>query len=83
MIRINLLPDSKKQAAAAASGSTQLWAGIYLLVAVLWMVGLGVIYYLKDQDLEQVRRANRELDLLAKGLERIEQGSVLFVLNAP
>lgn len=62
MIRINLLPDGrKKQAASGSSGSTQMWAGIYLLVAVLWMVGLAAIYYVKTEQLSQIKRANREL----------------------
>ncbi len=62
MIRINLLPRTKKQAQATSSGGGPLWAGIYLLAAFLWIVGLALIYFQYKGELEDIQRSNRELD---------------------
>ncbi len=62
MIRINLLPQSKRAARAASStGSGQVWAAVYFFGALLFMGGLAVVYFAKDGSLEEQQRANRQL----------------------
>lgn len=83
MIRINLLPQGKKAAASAAaspSAQTTLWAVVYLAVALLWCVGLTVIYFVYDGRLEaQVQRneaLNERIDTLeqkSRGLEALQK----------
>jgi type IV pilus assembly protein PilN len=66
MIRINLLPQAKKAArapaAAAAPGSEQAWAVVYLVAMVLFSVGLAGIYVLYQGELEEQRTQNNNLD---------------------
>lgn len=62
MIRINLLPKTKKQAAAQSSGGGPLWAGIYLLSAFVWGILLALLYFQQKGELEAIQRSNRELD---------------------
>ena len=62
MIRINLLPQGKKAAQSASSGSGQLWAGIYIVAAVIWMIGLALVYFNYQSKLDEIRASNRRLD---------------------
>ena len=70
MIRINLLPKTKKQAQAQSSGSGPLWAGIYLLATFLWGIGLALVYFQYQGELEGIQRANRDLDAEIADLEQ-------------
>lgn len=62
MIRINLLPKTKKQAQAQSSGSGPVWAGIYLLSCFVWCIALALWYFQSEGELETIQRANRDLD---------------------
>ncbi len=62
MIRINLLPKTKKQAQTQSSGSGPVWAGIYLLATFVWCIGLALWYFQTEGELEAIQRSNRELD---------------------
>jgi Tfp pilus assembly protein PilN len=62
MIRINLLPRTKKQAQAQSSGGGPLWAGIYLLATFVWGIGLALLYFQQQGELEGIQRSNRQLD---------------------
>ncbi len=68
MIRINLLP----QARTAPAGGSSLWLGIYVGAVVLWCVALGVLYFLKDGELQEQLRANRTL---AQQVQTLKQKS--------
>jgi len=81
MIRINLLPQAKKQARAAggSSGSGQLWAGIDLGALVLFGVGLGIVYSIYSGQLEAKEQRNTtlnrqitELRQRSAGLEEVQ-----------
>ncbi len=62
MIRINLLPQAKKAArTSVGSGSSQLWAGVYLGALVLWALVLGIVYFIYDGELQEQQQANRVL----------------------
>jgi len=70
MIRINLLPQTGKSARLAGpSGSSQLWAGIYLFATVVWGIGLAVLYLSFQSTLEEKQEANRTLDADIQRLE--------------
>jgi type IV pilus assembly protein PilN len=60
MIRINLLPAAKRT--AVATGSTQLWAAVYLLGVFLWGVLLFFFYLNYHSKLEEQRAANTALE---------------------
>jgi type IV pilus assembly protein PilN len=63
MIRINLLPEAKRNArvAAAPSGSGTIWAAIYLVGCAVWGVGLGLVYFTFEDELEEQQRQNQAL----------------------
>jgi len=65
MIRINLLPQTKRavrtSSGGGSSGSTNLWVGVYLVGIVLWGAALGVLYFMKSGDLEQQVALNNNL----------------------
>jgi type IV pilus assembly protein PilN len=60
MIRINLLPEAKR--AAVASGSTQIWAIVYLLSIFAWGVVLFLIYLNYKSALDEQVAANTALE---------------------
>jgi type IV pilus assembly protein PilN len=60
MIRINLLPAAKRT--AAASGSTQLWAIVYLLAVFAWGVLLFIFYLRTNSALDEQRASNTALE---------------------
>jgi type IV pilus assembly protein PilN len=60
MIRINLLPEAKR-AAAASGGSSQLWGVIYLLSCFAWGVVLFLVYLNYNSVLEEQAAKNSEL----------------------
>lgn len=63
MIRINLLPHAKKgKAVAAPTGAAAVWVVIYLVGAVVWCVGLGVVYYLYQGRLDEQLQKNAALE---------------------
>lgn len=57
MIRINLLPEAKRQASTGGSG--QLWAVIYMLAAAGWAVVLGLFYLSAAAKLDEKDAANK------------------------
>jgi type IV pilus assembly protein PilN len=59
MIRINLLPEAKRQ--AATGGSTQLWGVAYLLASFAWAVVLFLVYLNRSSVLEEQTAKNQEL----------------------
>lgn len=65
MIRINLLPEAKR--VAAASGSTQVWGIIYLLSVFAWGVVLFLFYLNYQSSLEEQQAANRALTQQIEG----------------
>ena len=59
MIRINLLPDSKRQ--VATGGSAQLWGVVYLLACFAWSVVLFLVYLNRSSVLAEQQAKNEEL----------------------
>jgi type IV pilus assembly protein PilN len=59
MIRINLLPEAKRQPASAEGG--QLWGVVYLLSAFAWGVVLFLVYLNYSGVLEEQQVKNEEL----------------------
>ena len=70
MIRINLLPRTRKQAQAQSSGGGPLWAGIYLLAVFVWGIGLALFYFQKQAELQGVQQSNRALDAEVADLQQ-------------
>lgn len=60
MIRINLLPEAKRQ--VATGGGAQMWGVIYLLSAVAWCVVLLIVWAKYNEELEVQVAANTELE---------------------
>jgi len=61
MIRINLLPASKRTQAATSSGSAQLWGVVYLVGVGLTIMSLLFVYFVYDGKLEEQNNANARL----------------------
>jgi len=59
MIRINLLPEAKRQ--ASTGGSSQLWLVVYLLSSFAWVVVLFIVYLNFKTVLEEQNAKNGEL----------------------
>jgi type IV pilus assembly protein PilN len=59
MIRINLLPEAKRQ--VAAGGNAQLWGVIYLLASFAWGVVLFLVYLSGKSALDEQNVKNQEL----------------------
>ena len=59
MIRINLLPDTKRQ--VATGGGAQVWGVIYLLAAFAWGVVLFLVYLKYSNMLEEQQAKNTAL----------------------
>ncbi|MEM9068770.1 MAG: PilN domain-containing protein [Myxococcota bacterium] len=69
MIRINLLPQAKRAVRAAGpSGSSQVWAAIYMVGVVVWGAILAVIYFSYDGTLQEQLSANNALDTQIQAL---------------
>lgn len=64
MIRINLLPQAKRQArgAAAGGGSSSGWVVAYAAAALLTCVVLALVYMSKDGELSEQRARNAALE---------------------
>lgn len=60
MIRINLLPEAKRQ--VSTGGGLQMWGVIYLLSAVAWCVVLLIVWAKYNEELEVQVAANTELE---------------------
>ena len=58
MIRINLLPEAKRQ--VASGGGAQIWAVAYLLAAFAWGVALFLVYLNYNSVLQQWNAKNNE-----------------------
>ncbi|MGE0787107.1 MAG: PilN domain-containing protein [Sandaracinaceae bacterium] len=61
MIRINLLPGSRKQGAAVASGGTQGWIIGYLVVAAITAIVVTFVYLNKQSALNSQQAQNQAL----------------------
>ena len=72
MIRINLLPEAKRQ--AATGGGAQLWGVIYLLAAFAWGVVLFLVYLNYNSVLEEQNAKNGELQAQIDKLRARIQG---------
>ena len=59
MIRINLLPEAKRQ--AAQTGGSQIWGVVYLLSCFAWGVVLFLVYVRYNHVLEEQKTKNAEL----------------------
>ena len=59
MIRINLLPEAKRQ--VSTGGSAQVWGVVYLLACVAWGVVLFIVYLNYKSVLEEQNVKNDEL----------------------
>jgi type IV pilus assembly protein PilN len=59
MIRINLLPEAKRQ--ASTGGDSQLWAVVYLLSCFAWGVVLFLVYISFNRVLDEQKAKNSEL----------------------
>ena len=96
MIRINLLPASKRAAAATTSGSAQLWGVVYLVGVGLTIMALLFVYFVYDgklqeqngqnvrleREIEDARTRSRRLEEVRAELERSRQlESVVDELN--
>jgi len=79
VIRINLLPQTKRQgkAAAAAPGSSQGWVIGYLVSVVLWVIGLVVVYVVFSNELEEHKQQNQavtaQIQVLKQKSSRLEE----------
>lgn len=64
MIRINLIPEAKRAARGSSStgGSSGPWLAGYAIGVILWVVVLGVLYFMKDTELQAQRSQNRTLE---------------------
>ena len=62
MIRINLVPQSKRAARASTpAGSGQVWAAVYFFGTLVFMGVLAVVYFAKDGELTEQQQANGQL----------------------
>lgn len=61
MIRINLLPQAKRQVASAGPGSSQSWYLVYAAASLGFCLLLGVIYFVFSSELEEKVAANQRL----------------------
>lgn len=68
MIRINLLPEAKKQ--TRVGSSSQLWAVAYVVVIVAWCAGLAAIYWRSSQERNERQAANSSLQREIEQTER-------------
>jgi type IV pilus assembly protein PilN len=68
MIRINLLPEAKKQ--TRVGSSSQLWAVAYVVVVVAWCAGLAAIYWRASQERNERQAANSSLQREIEQTER-------------
>jgi len=86
MIRVNLLPSSRKTVAAAAApasaevGSTQLWAAVYGGATVLWLLALIGVYVVFTGRLEEQKAQNDRLSEEIAALD--EKSAQLDTLKA-
>jgi type IV pilus assembly protein PilN len=74
MIRINLLPDARHTGRGGAAADTTLWAGIYLVAAVVLIGALTLIHLGRASELDERVRANAELQSQVEGLQRQTAG---------
>jgi type IV pilus assembly protein PilN len=65
MIRINLLPQAKRQSGGGAV-SLAVWGYAYLVAALLWCAVLAFVYFSLNSDLEQALAQNVEIERQTK-----------------
>ncbi len=82
MIRINLLPgDKKKRARRVAASplpsrdfSLATWGAIYGGAIAVWLIALGVLYYVQSSDLQTVAQENKTLEARRNELQSKTKG---------
>jgi type IV pilus assembly protein PilN len=77
MIRINLLPQTKKAArtrAPVATGSSAPWLVAYLIITLAWVAALLAAYLIKASDLDEIQARNRQVEETATRLEQQSAG---------
>ena len=64
MIRINLLPQTKRAARARRSGggNTQAWLILYAVVSTVYIALMGVVYMLTNNELSALNDVNADLE---------------------
>ncbi len=60
MIRINLLPQAKRQ--GGSTPGVQVWGYSYLAAAFVWCIALAFVYFSLSSDLDQAHARNADLD---------------------
>jgi type IV pilus assembly protein PilN len=70
MIRINLLPQAKRQ--AGGSVGLAVWGYAYLISAVVWCIALAFVYFSLNSDLDQALAQNTEIE---RQIAKIKQES--------
>jgi type IV pilus assembly protein PilN len=60
MIRINLLPHSRKQ--GPATTGAQVWGYVYFAAAFAWCLALAFVYFSLSSDLDQAMAQNSDLE---------------------
>jgi type IV pilus assembly protein PilN len=60
MIRINLLPQNRRQ--APSSRGVQVWGYLYLAAAFAWCIALAFVYFSLSSDLDQAKAQNSDLE---------------------
>lgn len=77
MIRINLLPQAKRQIASAGPGGAQTWYLIYAGASAAFCLLLGVIYFVFSSELEEKvavnSRLRSEIQTIQQRSARIEE----------
>jgi type IV pilus assembly protein PilN len=74
MIRINLLPDSRRLGPGGVSGDTTLWTAIYLVAAVAFAGALLLFHLGRISELDEQNRANAEVQSQVETLQRQTAG---------
>jgi type IV pilus assembly protein PilN len=62
MIRINLLPRTKRASRARGGGNAQAWYALYAAVIGVYLVGLGIVYVVVSSELDGVQASNSSLE---------------------
>jgi type IV pilus assembly protein PilN len=70
MIRINLLPQAKRQ--TGGSVGLAVWGYAYLVSAVVWCIALAFVYFSLNSDLDQALAQNKEIE---RQITKIKQES--------
>src|SRR5437868_6106014 len=67
MIRINLLPQAKRQ--VGGNVAPQVWGYVYLVSAVVWCIALAFVYFSLSSDRDQALAQNQEIERQIKKIK--------------